>query len=93
MSMTKSDLIDKIATVSGQTKGQTTIFVDALLRASAEMLSDVGEFKIPNLVEFKVVQRKARTARNPRTGGTLSIPAKKVVKAKVVGSMKRLLQA
>jgi DNA-binding protein HU-beta len=90
--MTKGNLIDKVADASGQTKGQTKVFIDALMRSVNETLSDVGEFKIPDLVELKVVQRYARKGRNPLTGETIDIPAKVVVKAKVVGTMKRFGQ-
>ncbi|MFH1194348.1 MAG: HU family DNA-binding protein [bacterium] len=40
-------------------------------------------FVIPGLGKFSVTQRSKRTGRNPQTGATIIIPAKKVVKFKV----------
>jgi len=38
---------------------------------------------LPGLGKFSVTQRKARNGRNPQTGETIKIKAKKVVKFKV----------
>ncbi len=47
-----------------------------------------GEFTMPGIVKLVVQKRKARMGRNPATGEPIKIPAKTVVKARVVKQMK-----
>jgi DNA-binding protein HU-beta len=49
----------------------------AIIKASLKKGDDVA---ITGFGSFKVVKRKARKGRNPRTGKELKIPAKKAVK-------------
>lgn len=42
-----------------------------------------NSFTIPGIGKLVLVQRKARTGRNPATGESIKIPAKKVVKFRV----------
>ena len=64
-------------------------------RASRELtmlaekeLKRSGEFQLPGMVKLVLQKRKARTGRNPATGEEISIPAKTVVKARIVKQMK-----
>ena len=43
---------------------------------------DIKYFSAFKLESFSVVKRKARTAKNPRTGKAVKVPAKKVAKFK-----------
>lgn len=45
-----------------------------------ETLLSGGDINIPGLGKIKVAVRPARTARNPRTGEKVNVPAKKVLK-------------
>ena len=45
-----------------------------------------GVFVLPGIGRLVRVDRKARTGRNPATGETIKIPAKKVVKFRVAKS-------
>ena len=47
-----------------------------------------GEFVLPDMVKLVVQKRKARMGRNPATGEAIKIPAKTVVKARVVKKLK-----
>ena len=47
-----------------------------------------GLFILPGIGRLKKVERKARTGRNPATGATIKIPAKKVVKLTLAKSLK-----
>lgn len=51
-------------------------------------LAEDGVAKLDDLVTFQVVAQAARTARNPKTGEPVDIPARKTVKAKVSGPVK-----
>ena len=45
-------------------------------------------FTLPGLGKLVLVQRKARTGRNPMTGAAIKIPAKKVVKFRIAKAAK-----
>ncbi len=59
-----------------------------VLSEMAERSERTGKFVIPGLGRLVRVGRKYRTARNPATGQTIRIPAKKVVKFRVAKSPK-----
>ena len=58
--------------------------VSAVLKALAvtlrEPLKQGDSIQLPGIGTFKVVERAARTGRNPRTGEQISIPARRQVK-------------
>jgi DNA-binding protein HU-beta len=70
--MIKSDLAKE--------SGFTTGAIDTLLNAITKGLKKDGEVKLVGFGVFKVMKRKARTGRNPKTGEAVKIPARKVVK-------------
>ncbi len=77
--MTKSEMIDAIAKATGATKVAIEEIYAALLTVVAKETKK-GAFTLPGLGKFAVVQRKARMGRNPATGETMKIAAKKTVK-------------
>jgi DNA-binding protein HU-beta len=64
--------------------------VDDVLSAQAELAYQqaVAGFTIPGIGKLAVVQRSARSGRNPATGETIQIPAKKSVKFRVAKAAK-----
>jgi len=63
-------------------------FFDELAMLSEKELKRSGEFVLPGMVKLVVQKRKARQGRNPATGEPIKIPAKTVVKARVVKQLK-----
>ena len=47
-----------------------------------------NSFTLPGIGKLVVVKRSARVGRNPKTGETIQIPAKKVVKFRVAKAAK-----
>jgi DNA-binding protein HU-beta len=82
MTASKTDLIEHVAATSGYTKAGATLTVDTTLSALADVVRDRGKLVIRGFGTFEVVERPARTMRNPQTGGTIDVPAKQVVKFK-----------
>jgi DNA-binding protein HU-beta len=80
-SLTQTQVIQKLAEVEQLSKKQVKSLLDNL-SALAYKEAKNG-FIIPGLGKLVLVQRKARTGRNPATGAVIKIPAKKVVKFKV----------
>lgn len=81
--MNKAELIDAVAAKTESTKAQTAIMLDALMATIQEALTMQDTVQLVGFGTFAVAERAGREGRNPATGETISIPAKKVVKFKV----------
>ncbi len=75
---TKPQVIDGIAQGAGITKKQAKAALETLVAMAYKGAKD--GFTITGLGKLVVVRRKARMGRNPATGETLRIPAKKALK-------------
>lgn len=87
MALTQTQIIDKLAKLDDSlTKKQ----VKALLAGIAELAYKEAKngFTLPGLGKLVVVKRKARKGRNPATGESIKIPAKKVLKFRVAKAAK-----
>ncbi len=80
--MNKTQLIDAIAEKSGLTKVDSKKALDAFVAAVGEALQKDEKVALVGFGSFSVAERGARTGRNPQTGKTIEIAAKKVVKFK-----------
>jgi nucleoid DNA-binding protein len=76
--MTKADLVEEIAAQTGVSKNHTAVIVDGMLDAISRALSDGRHLEIRGFGTFKVRERRARRARNPRSGSEVLVPAKLV---------------
>jgi len=78
--MTKADLVEQVAAAleSRITKRDCGLVVDALLDAVKDTLVRGDHIEIRGFGTFKVRHRKARTARNPRTGEAVAVPPRVV---------------
>jgi nucleoid DNA-binding protein len=76
--MTKADLVEEIAAQTGISRNQTAVIVDQLLDAMSRALSEGRHLEIRGFGTFKVRERRARRARNPRSGSEVMVPAKLV---------------
>jgi DNA-binding protein HU-beta len=79
--LTQTQVIQKLSEIEELPKKQVKAFLDSL--AALAYKEAKNGFVIPGLGKLELVQRKARTGRNPATGEPIKIPAKKAVKFKV----------
>lgn len=86
MSMTKSELLTYMAKKSGLSKKAAGEFIQELVFLSYKEAKKA--FVFPGLGKLVLVDRKARLGRNPKTGETIQIPAKKVVKFRIAKQAK-----
>ena len=84
--LSKSQIADHLAKSTGSTKRIATQFLDDL--TSLAYKEAKNSFTIPGVGKLVLVNRKARQGRNPATGETIQIPAKKVVKFRVAKAAK-----
>jgi len=80
--MNKAELIDAIANEAKITKADAQRAVDGLVDATTKALKKGDRITLVGFGSFSVSKRAARTGRNPQTGATIKIAAKKVVKFK-----------
>ena len=86
--MNKSDLIEAMATNAGISKAAAGKALDAMMKSITGELMTGGRVSLVGFGSFSVSQRGAREGRNPQTGATIKIPARKVVKFKAGSELK-----
>jgi len=79
--MTKNLILDYMAKKTKVTKKFAGEFIDEFVKLSYKEAKK--SFVIPGLGKLVVVNRKARMGRNPATGQTMQIPAKRVLKFRI----------
>jgi len=84
--LTKTQTIAELAEKTELSKKDVTAVLDALVELSYKQ-AKLG-FTIPGLGKLVVQNRAARTGRNPATGETIKIPAKKVLKFRIAKAAK-----
>jgi len=80
--MNKAQLIDAIAEKANLTKADAKKALDAFVDSTSDALKNGDRVALIGFGSFSVATRSARTGRNPQTGKTIEIEAKKVVKFK-----------
>lgn len=86
--MNKAELIDFIATAAKLTKADAGRALDATVDAVSGALKEGQTVQLVGFGSFSVVERSARSARNPRTGEPMSVAASKNVKFKAGQKLK-----
>jgi nucleoid DNA-binding protein len=77
--VTKKEIVKQISDRIGLTQLKTKEIVQQTFDAIVDTLLEVGRIELRNFGVFEVKQRKARKARNPRTGDKVDVPPKNVV--------------
>ena len=86
--LTKSQITAALADKLGISKIDANRFLNSFASLACDEAKANGSFTLPGLGKLVLVDRKARQGRNPQTGATIQIPAKKVVKFRVSKSCK-----
>ncbi len=85
---TKSEIMAAIAEAAQISKKQAVAAYDKLLAIAYEGAKGPKGIVLPGLGKLIKINRKARMGRNPATGETIKIAAKKVVKFRVAKAAK-----
>lgn len=80
--MNKAELIAQMAEDAGITKAQANAALDSFTQSVASTLKEGGKVTLVGFGTFSVSERSARSGRNPQTGKTIQIEAKKVARFK-----------
>jgi DNA-binding protein HU-beta len=86
--MTQSQIVQTLAEKCEVTKKQSKMMMDCLAETAIAQVKKNGVFVLPGIGRLVRLDRKARMGRNPATGETIKIAAKKVVKFRVAKAAK-----
>ena len=76
--VTKQDVVDAVAEATGSSKADANRAVDAVIDCIKGSLASGKSVGLIGFGTFEVRERAAREGRNPQTGATINIAAKKV---------------
>ena len=86
--MKKAELVEAIAEKTGLTKADATRALEATFEVITKALKKGERVPVAGFGTFTVSKRKAREGRNPQTGATVKIPARKAVGFKAGTALK-----
>ena len=89
--MTKADIAEKIYGATDLTKKDATEIVESVFALVKSTLETGENIKISGFGIFEVKEKVARRGRNPQTGGTIEISARRVLTFKPSQILKKSL--
>lgn len=90
--MNKANIVEKVQEMLGGTKVQAEEVVNGIFDSIAHSLKSGDDVSISGFGIFKSKMRAARTARNPKTGAAVNVPAMRVVKFQVSKTLKDMVK-
>ena len=91
--MTKAQLIDEVARVADLSRKQAELIIDVFFQSIVTALERGEKIELRGFGSFRIRQRNARQGRNPKTGETVSVPAKRIPYFKPGRELKELLNS
>ena len=76
--MTGADLIKEVSYAVDLTRHQSEVIVESIFDNIVEALRSGDKFEIRGFGSFHTRQRRSRIGRNPKTGVSVAVPAKKI---------------
>lgn len=89
--MTKADLAKKVANTHNLTQKEALAVINAILDTITGSLAKGDKVELRGFGSFYTKDRNSRTARNPKTGEKVHVPAKRVPSFKASKSLKELV--
>ncbi len=86
--MNKKELVNAVKDNMGTTRKEAELAVASVLDAVVDGMVEDGKVSLVGFGTFSVVDRAARTCRNPQTGAPIEVPAKKAPKFKPSAALK-----
>lgn len=76
--MTKADLVDHVTSLGGLTRRDGEVIVETLFESITAALKADDKVEVRGFGSFRTRQRRPRTGRNPKTGASVAVAAKRV---------------
>ena len=86
--VTKADIIDRVANATGLTKVETEIVINGIMNTIISALENNKRVELRGFGTFGVKKRDPRKARNPGTGETVYLPERYVPTFKPSGLLR-----
>ena len=91
--MTKAELVERVAVGSSLTRKEAEVVVQAVLDSIVHSLKGGTKVELRGFGSFRLRHRAARIGRNPKTGATVHVPAKRVPYFKPGKDLKELINS
>ena len=91
--MNRTELISAMSESANMSKVDTEKALKAFIDTVTEELKNGGKIQLVGFGNFEVIERAARTGRNPKDGSTIQIPASKAPKFKAGKALKDIVNA
>lgn len=91
--MTKAELVDEVARNSDLSKKDAEVIVQTVLDSIVDSLKGGEKVELRGFGSFRLRDRAPRQGRNPKTGETVFVPAKKVPYFKPGKELKELINS
>jgi DNA-binding protein HU-beta len=88
----KEDLARDVARRTGTDVGHAKLAVEATIEAITEQVGAGNEVRLTGFGKFSAAERQARQGRNPQTGETIQIAAKRVPKFSAGAELKKAVE-
>ena len=89
--MTKADIVEKVCIATYLTKKEAAVVVESVFDLVKSTLEGGENIKIAGFGCFEVKEKAARRGRNPQTGETIEITARRVLTFKPSQVLKKSL--
>lgn len=89
--MTKADLVEQVANEAEMTKKDAEQLVEIIFESIIDALNRGEKIELRGFGSFRVRQRGSRSGRNPKTGESVSIPAKSIAYFKPGKELKEVI--
>lgn len=86
--MNKQDLINRVSELTGNTKRDAEAVINSIISAITGAVSRGDRIEVNGLMTVRVTDRPARTGRNPKTGETVQVAARRAVTIKPAAALK-----
>ena len=80
--MTKAEIVEQVQSQANFSKTDSADIVDTLFEMIRKSLENGEDIKLPSFGNFNIREKRQRIGRNPKTGETTTITARKVVSFK-----------
>jgi len=89
--MTKTEIAENIHAGTDLTKKESAELMEAVFAIMKSTLESGESLKISGFGNFEVKQKKDRRGRNPHTGDSITIEARRILKFKPSGILKQAI--
>ena len=86
--ITKDDFSNKLFESIGISKNLSKIILDGLIESLIEIIIQKNKLNLKNIGSFKIIKKKERIGRNPKTNEQYVIKPMKVISFKPSGELK-----